>query len=523
MDKFPDIEMNEAALADHAQRPLQTPRRNVQLTVFREIVGINPPPTLDFGNAKRPADNKGLYKRTVQAESKVRLQYYACAAIFNTCFLLQIVVAAALTALGAANGPHLAVTVLGAVNTVIAGILTYLKGQGLPNRLRQYQSELRKVREYIEERERDFSRVDCQLNLDDELAIIYRMYEAVRQNQEDNFPDSYHNFATPNGTKPAGNLGVQTPPMKQVDAIPDEKPTGNGPQVKVTATEVTPGMTERASNGNSTHVPLDRHGDLSEKPQNLSGGHPAMEKPVGLGLDGRSSSLDIEPAPNSKPPAPYIGLRHTNGGIPSERRRSSTEGLPNTQSRHASTEPPSASRDRPNSLPGRRPSTDVIPGAKEGSSQRNSAYAPAERPTAPTGRSSNRNSGYDYLPTDRPVALGPSGRSSNRNSPYIPPERPIAQHENLPSLDTDHTYTGRSAAPIPSGRSSNRNSAYTQQERPLAANESMHGAANRDPPTEIDESQSEGSGNGNTVLAAPNRKNSTTPVQQFFTAAQRRL
>ena len=515
--------MNGATLADQAQRPLQTPRRNAQLTIFREIVGINPPPTIDFGSAKRPAVNKGLYRRTVQAESKIRLQYYACAAIFNTCFLLQIVVAAALTALGAANGPHLAVTVLGAVNTVIAGILTYLKGQGLPNRLRQYQSELRKVREYIEERERDFSRLDCQLNLDDELAIIYRMYEAVRQNQEDNFPDTYHNFASPNGTKPAGTPGAQTPPVKQVEAIPDETSKGNEPQVEVTTTEVTPGLTDRASNRDSTHVPVDANEHPNGKSQGVDHGHPSMEKSAGLGLDARPSSLDIEPAAGGKPPAPYVGLRHMNGGIPSDRRRSSKERPPNTQSRQVTTEPPPALRGRPNSLPGRRASTDMPAGARERSSQPTSAYASVERPTAPTGRSSNRNSGHDYLSTDRPPALNSSGRSSNRNSPYIPPERSVAQHENLPSLDTDYTNTGRPSAPIPSGRSSNRNSLYVQQEGPLAANESMPGVANRDPPTEIDESQSEGSANSNAGLAALSRRNSTTPVKQFFATAQRRL
>ena len=516
MGEMPDVEMNGAAPDEHAQQPRQLPGRNVRLTIYREIVGVNPPPTLDGGIAKRPAENKGLYRRTVQAESKIRLQYYLCAAIFNTCFLLQIVVAAALTALGAANGPHLAVTVLGAVNTIIAGILTYLKGQGLPNRLRQYQSELRKVREYIEERERDFSRPDCQLNLDHEIAIIYRMYEAVRQNQEDNFPDTYHNFTTGNGTKPAATPGAQTPPMKHVDAIPDEKATANAPQVEVTATEVTPGLSDRASNRNSAHVPADANAHSSAKPPDVSGGYQTTGKPADLGYDGRPSSLDIKAAANEKSSAPYVGLRHVSGGIPSERRRSSIERLSNTQSRPTRAEPPAAARGRPNSMPSRRTSTDVPAAARERSSQRNSVYVPAERPMAQTGRSSNRNSGHDYMSIERSAALNPSGRTSNRNSPYILPERSTAQHDNLPNLDIDRTYAARPSAPIPSGQSSNRNSAYTPQGPPLAVDESIPGPANRDPPTEIDESQSEGSTSGNAGLAALSRRNSTTPIKQFF-------
>ena len=229
MNALPDLENGTALAGQKPQEPLQKPRRNIHLTIFREIVGIDPAPALGLGSAKRPAQNKGVYRRTCAAESKAKYQYYLCAATFNSCFLLQIVVAAALTALGAANGPHIAVTVLGALNTVIAGILTYLKGQGLPHRLRQYQSELRKVREYIEERERDFSRLDCQLDLNHEIAVIYRMYEAVRQNNEDNFPDTYHNFAGTDGAKPARTPGPQTPPMKQDDAVPDEKAAASVP------------------------------------------------------------------------------------------------------------------------------------------------------------------------------------------------------------------------------------------------------------------------------------------------------
>ena len=113
------------------------------------------------------------------------------ATIIEASFLSQIVVAATLTALGAADASYIAITVLGSVNTVIAGIQTYLKGQGLPNRLRQYEFGLRKLREYIEDRERDFSHADCPLNVDKEIADIAAMYKAVRQTAEDNTPDNY--------------------------------------------------------------------------------------------------------------------------------------------------------------------------------------------------------------------------------------------------------------------------------------------------------------------------------------------
>lgn len=106
----------------------------------------------------------------------------------NTFFMLQIIVGAALTALGAAKGPAAAVTFLGAVNTVVAGLLTYLKGQGLPTRLEQYLHLLRTLREHIEAREREFLEPECPLDVDEEIERVTKMYQEVRQTAQDNAP-----------------------------------------------------------------------------------------------------------------------------------------------------------------------------------------------------------------------------------------------------------------------------------------------------------------------------------------------
>ncbi|KAI4266567.1 MAG: hypothetical protein LQ337_008753 [Flavoplaca oasis] len=102
--------------------------------------------------------------------------------------MLQIVLGAALTALGAAAGPSGAVTALGAASTVIAGLLTYLKGQGLRIRLEQYLLLLRTLRENIEEQERELPEPDCPLDVDEEINRITRVYRVVRQTAEDNAP-----------------------------------------------------------------------------------------------------------------------------------------------------------------------------------------------------------------------------------------------------------------------------------------------------------------------------------------------
>ena len=162
-----------------------------KLVKFRNLTGIDTPANIKKDYHQRPAKNVGIYSRVVSEEKKTQVQYYFMASVIEASFLSQIVVAATLTALGAADASYIAITVLGSVNTVIAGIQTYLKGQGLPNRLRQYEFGLRKLREYIEDRERDFSHADCTLNVDHEIADIAAMYKAVRQTAEDNTPDNY--------------------------------------------------------------------------------------------------------------------------------------------------------------------------------------------------------------------------------------------------------------------------------------------------------------------------------------------
>jgi F0F1-type ATP synthase membrane subunit b/b' len=131
------------------------------------------------------------YNRVCHREAQAKRGYKFATLFINGCLGLQVIVAAALTAMGAANSNHRAITAFGALNTVIAGILTYLKGSGLPNRIRYYEQEWKRVREFIEQRERDFSRQDCRLDVDDVVTTIEAMYEQVKADIQTNTPDSY--------------------------------------------------------------------------------------------------------------------------------------------------------------------------------------------------------------------------------------------------------------------------------------------------------------------------------------------
>lgn len=158
------------------------------LTQFRHYVGIHNDPDLA---ADRPVANLGIYQRIVKQEQKYKKQFNVFSWLINSALGLQIVFAAALTALGAGNGPRSAVTAFGALNTIIAGFLTYLKGSGLPHRLKYYKDELSKTREYIEQREREFARGDTTVDLKSEVAVIEEMYQSVRREIEMNTPEAF--------------------------------------------------------------------------------------------------------------------------------------------------------------------------------------------------------------------------------------------------------------------------------------------------------------------------------------------
>lgn len=196
-------------------RDLEKSGSTDRLSVFREQVGISDVVELGPRASRRPAPNIGIYNRVAIEEHKAKLQYYASALLINACLLAQVIFASALTALGAGQGSHTQITVLGAANTVIAAILTFTKGSGLPNRLRQYQCTLRKVREYIEQRERDFAQLECRLDIDHEVQVIKGMYEQARQNDENNDPGTYHNptaASTANGPL-SGKIQGGTPSL----------------------------------------------------------------------------------------------------------------------------------------------------------------------------------------------------------------------------------------------------------------------------------------------------------------------
>ena len=197
---------------------------NDNLRKFRQAIGINVvlEENGDLESARLGA--RGLYKEIIANQRRRSRAYYLTDAVMYISLGAQIVIGAALTALGPLAKLHpTAITLLGITNTSIAGVLALLKGQGLPDRLRKDEFEMRKVQDYIEETEARLVLAGDTLTLeevDDAVQKVFLKFNAARDTAEMNRPDSY-------GHQPEGELQARPSFPKQVDLISSE-PTENG-------------------------------------------------------------------------------------------------------------------------------------------------------------------------------------------------------------------------------------------------------------------------------------------------------
>lgn len=142
--------------------PLGGPSRgdnDEHLVMFRRAVGING----DLPGHQHPGQGTleegrgaalGIYRTVIRQERRKRLVHHAVSGMVWGCHGVQIVVGATLTCLGLrAKENAAAITVLGAVNTVVAGFLALVKGKSLPEKLGRTEADFRQLKVWIEETE----------------------------------------------------------------------------------------------------------------------------------------------------------------------------------------------------------------------------------------------------------------------------------------------------------------------------------------------------------------------------------
>ncbi|KZL71023.1 C6 transcription factor [Colletotrichum tofieldiae] len=126
------------------------------LLLFRRAIGINArsEPHDECNLEAGRATALGIYAATIAAHRRFRALRILVTVLVYTCHATQLVIGAVLTSMGPSAGIHrVGITVLGGVNTVVAGVLTWMKGQGMPDKLRRNETEFRRLQDWIEEME----------------------------------------------------------------------------------------------------------------------------------------------------------------------------------------------------------------------------------------------------------------------------------------------------------------------------------------------------------------------------------
>jgi hypothetical protein len=152
---------------EHSTPKIIAPIIDPDIYKFRTVVGLVTPNKLQSakdiekhkttkdsnqGDQHRDCDlsNEGLYSRVCKREHSRRLQYL-CVWVLDFCYMAQIAFAAILTLLGASQSSFIVITIFGALNVAIGGVLAIFKGLGLPMRLRKDWLEFQKLRHYIDD------------------------------------------------------------------------------------------------------------------------------------------------------------------------------------------------------------------------------------------------------------------------------------------------------------------------------------------------------------------------------------
>lgn len=160
------------------------------------------PPSNWKGKEKWRVSNKTLYGRTTEQLHSQRLAYNFSATLNNVLLLSQVVLGAALTALGASASSHLLITIFGATQTIIAGLVAYLKSRGQPMRAKMYRDDLERLVDDIENSEilwrgisegaHGYNDVDTEeVTVRSEVARLTRLYDRAIRLNDQNSPDSY--------------------------------------------------------------------------------------------------------------------------------------------------------------------------------------------------------------------------------------------------------------------------------------------------------------------------------------------
>ncbi|KAL6896481.1 hypothetical protein GGI43DRAFT_429031 [Trichoderma evansii] len=144
---------------------------------------------------------RGLYKDTVTQRTKFFYLYHMSSSIRWILMLLQLFIGATLTALGSMSFKQgTPITILGAANTIIAGLLAFLQNSGLPDRYRCDKSEFEALEDHIKEI-LDSGIAPSDQTTDQILAECFDLYQDVKATVCANLPANYMPRITQQGSQ----------------------------------------------------------------------------------------------------------------------------------------------------------------------------------------------------------------------------------------------------------------------------------------------------------------------------------
>lgn len=228
---------------------------------FCNLVGVPPynlPP--DQPHTSHP---QSLYARALQRRRNQSYTYALTATLTNGLLLSQVVLGAALTGLGASDSSRVLITVFGALNTIIAGVIAFLKSRGQPLRARMFRDDLDRVVDEIESSAvmwlgistgvhgYDAIDTDEQVTVRSEVARLTRLYDRAVKANTTNDPDLY----AAGGPGEFHHAALRSRPGQPALPVVAEQPTNTPIQAPVAQAPVSAEVDESPATKTPTPTP----------------------------------------------------------------------------------------------------------------------------------------------------------------------------------------------------------------------------------------------------------------------------
>lgn len=311
-------------------RPIPQPEDNVDHHLqFCNLMGVTPH-TLPDGQKHTPHP-QSLYARALQRRRNQSYTYALTATLTNGLLLSQVVLGAALTGLGASDSSRVLITVFGALNTIIAGVIAFLKSRGQPLRARMFRDDLDRVVDEIESSAvmwlgistgvhgYDAIDTDEQVTVRSEVARLTRLYDRAVKANTTNDPDLYaaggpgdfHHAAL--RSRPGGpalpvvapqpaDPPIQAPVIQPPVAIePDESPATKAP-TPPPAPKPTETPEPAAKTPESSSPPQEEQPPTATPSQDAPEPEPAPEQATPASAPAPAPMPSIEPTVNEEKP-----------------------------------------------------------------------------------------------------------------------------------------------------------------------------------------------------------------------------